>query len=503
MALKGFRRNFKPLQILTEEEVEAIHRGTLEVLWVTGVRVEHKRALKLFEKNGCKVDYNEMRVRFPSGLVEESLRRCPSSFVIKARNPRDNVVIGGDVTYFKNSCGMQITDLDTWEPRVATRKENYDGVTVLDDLGSLHILGPFTPYFGFEGVPPAMAMPESCASKIRNSTKVQIEGFSNASEIFQIEMAKAVGAEILQQVLASPPMTWYKDAIEALFRAVEAGFPVAVESGPTLGGTAPVTLAGAMITNNAELISAIVLAQIIKPGTRVVADDFVFPMNMKSGAPAFGAIGSSLHQVAFNQIWRGYGIPVYNVTSGYLSSKSVDFQAGYEKAIQGILSGVSGANIIGLHGSVSSAITFHPIQAILDDDLAGMIGRFVQGIEINDETLAIDLIEEVGPIPGHFLNKEHTRKWWKLEQFVPQVADRLTYPEWMKTGKKSCLDYAKERMKEILATHKPISLTPSQEEDIEKILEEARKYYKERGLMSEEEMAIYTESIKSPNYPCE
>jgi len=144
---------------------------------------------------------------------------------------------------------------------------------------------------------------------------------------------------------------------------------------------------------------------------------------------------------------------------------------------------LSGANIIGLQGAISSELTHHPVQAILDDDIAGMVGRFLEGIEVNDETLAIDLIEEVGPIPGHYLGTEHTRKWWKREQFVPKVADRLTYPEWMQKGKKSALDYAKERMEEILATHRPTPLTTSQEEDIERILEEARKYYREKGLM--------------------
>ena len=102
----------------------------------------------------------------------------------------------------------------------------------------------------------------------------------------------------------------------------------------------------------------------------------------------------------------------------------------------------------------------------------------MESVEVNDETMALDLINEVGPIPGFYLNKEHTRKWWKKEQFVPKVADRLTYPEWLKAGKKSCLDYAKERMGEILATHKvSLPLTRSQEEDIERILNEARKLF--------------------------
>jgi len=109
----------------------------------------------------------------------------------------------------------------------------------------------------------------------------------------------------------------------------------------------------------------------------------------------------------------------------------------------------------------------------------------------------------VGPIPGHYLNTAHTREWWKKEQFVPKVADELTYPEWINTGKKDCLDYAKERMGEILATHKvSIPLTPSQEEDIKRILNEAREYYRKQGMISDEEWGVYERKVlKSPDYP--
>lgn len=117
--------------------------------------------------------------------------------------------------------------------------------------------------------------------------------------------------------------------------------------------------------------------------------------------------------MAINQIWRKYGLPLLNTASAYTSGKLIDFQLGYERAIPTILSAVSGAQLIHIHGSMYGEITHHPIQAILDDDVAGMMGRFVEGIEVNDETLAIDLIKEVGPIPGHYLSKEHTREWWK------------------------------------------------------------------------------------------
>jgi trimethylamine--corrinoid protein Co-methyltransferase len=502
MTIKGFTRKFKPLEILTEEEIEVIHRATLEVLWVTGVRMEHERALKLLEENGCKVDYDEMRARIPQSLVEECLRKTPSSFHAPARDSKNSLMIGGNTLCLAVAPGQQTVDLDTWEPRPAKRKENYEGVTILDALPTVHFFSPYTPYFGFEHVPPCMAMLESLAARIRNSTKFQCVGFSNDSEIFAIKMAQAVGIEILGTCAIAPPLSFYRDAVESVFRFAEAGLPLRIIGGQVMGGTAPATIAGGVVINNAEVIAGLVLAQLIKPGTRVLIKDFSASVNMRSGAPAFGGIEICLHNAASNQIFQRYEVPLDNTTA-YPNAKMPDYQSSYEKAFRVLTAGLSGANTLLYHGSVHGELTHHPIQAILDDDSAGMVGRFMGGIAVNDETLAIDLIEEVGPIPGHFLDKAHTRKWWKLEQFVPKSADRLTYPEWMNTGKKTCLDYARERMEEILATHKPMPLTHGQEEDVERVLKEARKHYKERGLITDEEMATYEKSMQSPNYPYE
>ncbi|TET86494.1 MAG: hypothetical protein E3J34_03810, partial [Dehalococcoidia bacterium] len=466
--LKGFTRKFKPLEILTEEQLEAIHRGILDVLWETGVRMEHERGLQLLEKNGCKVDYDEMRVRFPPGLVEECIRRCPSSFRVKAREPKDDLIIGGNTVYFVGSPGMQTVDLDTWEPRDATRQEYHDAVTVLDALPNYHLFCCYTPYFGFEGVPEVMKITEGFAARTRNSTKFSWSCFSMGCEIFNIEIAKAVGMEtMIPGGMASPPLTISEDAVECAFRTLEAGMPTAVDTGTVFGATGPATLAGSLVIYNAELIAGIVLIQVIKPGARTCVFGFPHPQNMRTGAPAFGAIGISLFDVALNQIWRKYGLPLRNTASAYTSSKQIDFQCGYERAIPAILGAVSGAHFLHLYGGIHGELTHHPVQSILDEDIAGMIGRFIQGIEVSDETLAIELINQVGPIPGNYLHTAHTREWWKKEQFIPKTADRLTYPEWMKTGKKDCIDYAKERMGEILATHKvSIPLTPGQEDDI-------------------------------------
>ena len=498
MAMKGFTRKFKPLEILTEEQVEAIHRGILDVLQTTGVRFESKRALKLFEKNDCQVDYDNMRVKFPPGLVEECLRRCPSSFRVKARDPKNDLIIGGNTVYFVASPGMQTVDLDTWEPRPATKKEYYDTVKIMDALPNLHLFCCYTPYFGFEGIPEVMKIPEGLAAKIRNSNKFTWSCFSNDCEIFNIKMVKAVGTEtIILAMMASPPLTYYQSAIECAFRTLEADLPIGVDTGTVFGATGPATIAGSLVTYTAELVAGIVLIQLIKPGTRTFIAGFPHPQNMRSGSPAFGDIGISLFDVAFNQICRKYEIPCRNTASAYSSSKKMDFQCGYERGIPAILSAVSGAQFIHVHGGMYGELAHHPIQDILDDDVVGMIGRFIEGVEVNDETLAIDLIEKVGPIPGFYLNKEHTRKWWRKEQFVPKVADRLTYPEWINSGKKTAFDYAKKRMEEILATHKvDPPLSNREEEDIERILKEAREYYRKKGLITDEEWETYKKMLR-------
>jgi len=351
---------------------------------------------------------------------------------------------------------------------------------VVDALPNLHMVGCY-PYFGFKGIPEAMKIPEEIAAKIRNTTKIQLQCFQKGSYIFTSKMMPLVGGEAIGVSHCASPLTYYEDSINAMFTWIESGFPIYICSGGVAGGSAPVTIAGSTVSNNAELIAGVVLAQLIKPGVRTIVADFTFPENMTSGSPLFGDIAAALHVATFSQIWREYRVPTACSSSGLTSSKEIDYQCGYEKSIHSLVAALSGINIIDLHGGLSSELTAHPVLAILDDDIAGMIGRFIEGIKVDDETLAIGLIKEVGPIPGHFLTSAHTRKWWKNEQFTPKVSDRLTYPEWIKSGKKNALEYAKIKYEEILKNHNPAPLTEDQDKKIENILEEAREYYKKQN----------------------
>lgn len=481
---RGFRRNFEPIRIMSDSQVEAIHRATLDVLEKTGVKFESERALRLLEQNGCYVDYRERIARIPGYLVEECIRRTPSSFMVRARVPENDLRIGGNTLYFLSSAGARYTDVDTGEVRKATLAENDEAVLISDALNTVDFFPSYTPYFEIEEVPPVMLCPTSLASRIRFSSKVSRGAQATDSFIFETQLSQACGQQLIGVCEAAPPLSYPEDAINAAFEYTSAGFPMFIAAGSAMGGSSPVTVAGATISNNAELLACVVLIQCMKPGTGICANDFVTPMDMESGGFLFGALGVNLHQMAFNQLWsQVYKIPTVNTGSAFSNSKLIDYQSGYEKTHTAMASALSGANVIVLHGGVTAELAYNPLLAIINDDVANIIGRTVEGFEVNDETMAIELIEKVGPVPGTFLNKTHTRVNWKKEYFVPAVADRLSYQEWLRQGKKSMIYLAKERMEEILATHKPDPLTPEQEKDIERILEDARRYYRKKGLL--------------------
>jgi trimethylamine--corrinoid protein Co-methyltransferase len=501
MAMKGFERAFKPLEILTENHIEDIHKGIIQVLEETGIAFHDKKALDIFAENGCKVDFDEERVRFPEWIVEDCLAKCPTSFRVKARDPENDIILSsGGPTYSACSSGYGTLDLDTWEYRTPTRKEYYDFIKVFDALPNVHSISAF-PYFGFAKVPQCMCLLEGNAANIRMSSKTQMQGTVGDNDSWNIKMAKAVGMDLLSLVNPAAPLSYYDQQVNCLLLYVEEDMPFHFASGPVLGATAPATIAGGMITPYAESFGGLILAQLVKPGARLWVGNYANAQNMRTGTPANGEIANSLHEVVFNQVARRYKLPTWSSSCAWTSSKQFDFQSGYEQGIAAILCGLSGANYLLFQCGFTAQLATHPIKAILDDDIAGMVGRFLKGVEVSDETMAVDLINKVGPIPGMFLNQAHTRKWWSKEQFLPAVADRDPYLEWVKKGKKGIIDHARQRMEEILETHNPAPLTDQQEQSLEDILKEAREYYRKKGLITEKEWKVYQEDINSPNYP--
>jgi len=502
MSVQGFTRNFKPFEILTDTQMDAIHSSTLRVMEETGLTFENENALKTLAENGCKVDRDTKRVRFPQSLVEDCLQKAPGTYKVKARNSENDIELNssGNVTYFGPSCGMQYLDLEKLEPREPTRKEFYDTIKLLDALPYAHSQLAF-PYWGFAKVPQSLRLIESAAAKIRASSKMQFEGTVQGNDRWIIELAKATDQEIVLLCNPAAPLTYGEDTAAQIFQYAEEGIPFSLTSGPLAGSTAPATTAGAIVSNNAETFAGIVLSQLIQPGSRVWAGHMIHIQNMETGGPAFGAIENALSEAAFQQMLRRYEIPGYSAAPAWTSSKTVDGQAIYETSMAALICALSGSSYVALLGGMTGELSANPVKAIIDHDITGMIGRFLRGIEVTDETLAVDLINEVGPIPGEFLSTTHTREWWKKEQFIPMVTDRLPFPEWAKGGKREIIERANEKMEQILSEHQFDALSENQEDAVEGILKDARQWYRKNGMISDEEWALYQEDLNSPEYP--
>jgi trimethylamine--corrinoid protein Co-methyltransferase len=430
------------------------------------------------------VDFEERTVKFPGFLVEECITKTPSSFSLIARESEDDLRIGGNTLYFMPAAGARFHDVDTGELRRPTLNENDQGVFLCDALETADFMGSYSPYFEIQDVAPPLLVPTSQASLCRNTTRATRGAQATDCSIWETQLALAVGKQLIGTMEAAAPLCYPEDAIDAAFEYTRHDFPVWICGGSVMGGTSPVTIAGATISNNAELLAAVVFLQCARPGIGIIANDFVTPMDMQSGNLFFGSLGGSLHQVAFNQLWTGvYRIPTANTAAAFPNSKLIDYQNALEKTHAAMASALSGANMIALIGSVSQELAWSPVQAILDNDMAGIIGRYIEGFSVDHDSMAVELIEAVGPVPGTFLNREHTRLNWRREYFIPRVSDRSSYQEWIGKGKQSMIDRAKERMEELLSTHKPRPVSAREDEDIQRILEDAQRYYSKRGLL--------------------
>ena len=480
---KGFKRKFEPIKILTESNIEHIHSSTLQVLDEIGFKYDSEKALKLLEEHGCRVNYDKNVVKIPPHLVEWAIRNTPSNFMVKARDPEKSLRFGGNTLYFWSGAGARYSDIDSGKVSMATLKQNNEGVIILDALNSHHGFGSYTPYFEIEGVPPVMSCPVSCAQRHRFSTKPSRGVQCTENFIWETQIAQVCDAQLLGCVEGAAPLSLSEDACDAAFYYINAGFPIHIASGSLMGASHPITIAGATVSHNAELLAIIVLLQCIKPGTGVIANNFVSAMNMQTGDLNFGTAAVALHEMAFNQIWNSfYKIPINNCGATFSNSKMVDYQLAAEKLPVAICQALSGANLIPIHGAVTAELAFNPVLAVIDDDVANTIGRIMESFEINDDLMGLDIIKQVGT-GGTFLNTEQTRTLWRSEDYMPRVYDKTSYQEWVSGGKKTVIDKAKERMQEILATHKTDPLTDEQEREIDKILKEATKYYKKKGLI--------------------
>jgi trimethylamine--corrinoid protein Co-methyltransferase len=474
MAMKGYVVK-RPFNVFTDDELEQVHGTMLDILERTGVKFEHDEALSVLHDAGCRVDREAQLVRFPPGRVEAALRKCPSRVFLRARNPEFDTVYGGNTVFFCPWIGMDTVDLDTWERRTPRVKDFEEAAQVLDYLDEVHQYG-FGPWANTDpevGEGPFLYV-WMMDFNLRNAQKALYCASSMGLDEFVIQMHQAVGSRPAMLISGAPPLAWPGHQLNLVFSCSRADIPINPFSGVVSGASAPATLAGCVAQNYAEIAAIIVLQQTVKPGHEVLVGNYSQVMDMRSGSVVQGGPERGLLDAAWSQIWRRHNIPRTGLVGS--DAKMIDYQCASEKTMESLLMAMAGSNAIYLHGGVYDELTNHPVAAILDNDVAKMVGRILGGIDVSHESLAADVVKSVGPIPGSFVGTKHTRETWKSEQLLPGTFDRLSYPEWVAAGKRGAFELAREQYEEIVKTHEVPPVSDDQDRELKKIVAAARKH---------------------------
>ena len=470
------------IKVLSDEDIEQIHLGALSILWRIGIEVREEQAFHMLQKAGCPT--NGLRVRIPAHLVEKSARLAPKTFTLYGRDPAFKVVQEGRRVFFEPMIGrLNILDSETGQRRRTTLEDVCNLVRVADSLEHYTILhsGAIMPHI--EGVADKVSHVHGYLASLKSSSKVikgVVRGKQKAKDCIRMAAIVAGGEETLRckpnifttcNVIS--PLQFAPEQTEGLIEYAKMGLPVDIASEPQCGATSPATLAGTIAQQTAEILGMNVVAQLVNPGTPVWMGTVAAAMDMRRGTISLGGVEAALINVAHAQMARFYEIPSRG-TGSNTESKSLDIQAGIEKTLTLMLPALAGINKIFYPGTMDHALTVSLESLVTDHEICGIIHRILQGIEVSDASLGIDVIEKVGP-GGHFLNQPHTLSNFQKEHFIPKLCDRDSHESWIARGRPGMVDSAAQTVRKILREHHPKPLDPEVEKDLLALVAEVEK----------------------------
>jgi len=476
------------LRILTSDELYEIHLATLEILERIGVKVPGPKALRMLGEAGAHIDIRKKIARIPKYLIEEAIKKAPSGFILFGRDPKYKLRFEDRRVYFSmGGQSVNVLDLETGKRRASTLKDCENFCRLADALENIQhasssVVRP-------RDVPESVAHVYELFAGFRNTTKtVDGEIYGQAIAIDGIRMASVVAGgeeELKKRPLLlgfhNPvsPLQLSEKLTEGLMVYAKYKQPILIAPEAQAGATAPVTLAGLLAQQNAEVLSGIAIAELVNPGAPVLYGTVSTIMDMKTGNLAYGAIEAGLINVATAQLARYYGLPSRG-TGGGTESKIPDVQAGFEKAMTLMMAALAGINFIyNAAGTLESTLTASYEQTVIDNEICGMVSRALRGVEISDETLALDVIEAVGP-EGQYLDQRHTLEHLKKEHYLPTIISRERRERWERAGSRDLREIAREEAKRILKEHQPEPLDRDVEENLKKIVKEVEKRESER-----------------------
>jgi trimethylamine--corrinoid protein Co-methyltransferase len=458
---------------LTEAEIEKIHQDTLEILWERGMKVEHALGRKLLADAGAAVDEQSHMVRFPSELVERCVETTPGGFAMGGRHGTE-VPLGmkSPIAVRSTSGAEGYIGLKSREYRMGTSADLVEWTRLLDNMPHVDICAGFYPL----DVPSDTRDVFTVKTMLENTVKPI---FLNPYDVdtFQaiIDMAIAIcGSELVLKerpivsilTSATAPGVILDYCVDQIILAGKYGVPVEVNTGPVMGGTSPVTIAGSILQSNVEILSLVVISQLANPGAPLIHRNINMAMDMSTGTGLMGAMECAIGQVAVAQLVKSkYKIPVSS--NGPMSdAKIADGQSQIERTILTFLSGLTGTDLLLAPGYIESLYSVDPVQLIIDDEIIGYLKRILRGIDVNDTTLAKDIIKSM-PSGGTYLTEMHTVENFRSEYHLPKIFNRDAREPWIESGSKDLNKRAQDQALHILETSQPEPLA----QDIQKELE--------------------------------
>jgi trimethylamine--corrinoid protein Co-methyltransferase len=479
--LKVGLRKVKPLEVLSRDEVETIHKSSLNILEEIGVKVYSDKALEILRNSGAHVNSDKKVATLPSYLVEEALRKCPKTVRLGARNPKLDVTIDGRHVYGTTDGAGTITiDLESGERRLPT-KEDVAKTAIIGD--SLEYINMYYTCVTPMDVPKNLHILHEYDAAVNNTEKHFISGATDDPEAtsYLVKMAAAVVGdkeELRKRPIVSSvacmasPLIVPAEAIDPSLILGQYGLPVEVMTMPIAGANGPITVAGSVLVGNAQFLAGNTILQLGNPGAPIMYSSYPLSMDLKTGAFSVAFPEVALITTGHIQMARYYGLPSYG--GGTISSAKIpDEHAAYEKATNALFCTLAGSDVCGTIGLLENYSVLSYEQMLIDYEMYTMILKMLEGITIDDDALALEAIHKAGH-EGHFLTQKHTLLHSR-ESWVPTLTDARPYATWKEAGAKSVVEKAREKAKQILKTHKPEPLDPSTREKLTELIHNAEK----------------------------
>lgn len=463
------------LQVLSQSEIELIHQSALRILSEIGFRFPFDDALELLKKAGADVVKDNV-ARIPENLVEYAIQEVPKrkDVTLFGRDPKH------DVTFEKHeptlacmTMAVSVIDPYTGKKRPATDKDLGDLTRIADQLEHVRINGGLvTP----QDVPNAFNDWYTWATTLKYTNKHITGGVLGARCVRDAaKMASiALGGEELFRnrpfisgwVLTLPPLGIDKESLDALMEMSRLNIPSMLSSGPILGTSSPITIAGTIAQAHAEILACLVVSQLVNPGAPVVYTSFARGIDMKTGTISMACPEFGILKVGMAQMGRFLDMPV-RMPSMLRDAKVLDAQAGFETGMIGTVTGLVADMMDSMQLDMDMVVDFADLL-FCNDCMAG-VERFVKELVVNEETIAFDVIKDVGH-GGSFLGHRHTFSNFRKELWMPELLERRNWDSWERDGSRPIYDVARGRMLEMLETEFPRLLSPEAEEEIDAIV---------------------------------